>query len=89
MTDKAGPEKDKESKQETLLAPQLLTTDGIPTHANGHPLSETAIQALREARARRDIQGVSTPLAKEINGPKGQEPTRFGDWEKNGRVSDF
>jgi len=26
---------------------------------------------------------------KEINGPKGAEPTRFGDWEKNGRCSDF
>lgn len=25
----------------------------------------------------------------EINGPKGLEPTRFGDWEKNGRVYDF
>jgi hypothetical protein len=26
---------------------------------------------------------------KEIGGPKGKEPTRFGDWEKNGRISDF
>jgi hypothetical protein len=25
----------------------------------------------------------------EIGGPKGLEPTRYGDWEKNGRVSDF
>ncbi len=25
----------------------------------------------------------------EIGGPKGAEPTRFGDWEKNGRCSDF
>lgn len=25
----------------------------------------------------------------EIGGPKGKEPTRFGDWEKNGRISDF
>lgn len=25
----------------------------------------------------------------EIGGPKGKEPTRFGDWEKNGRCSDF
>ena len=27
--------------------------------------------------------------AEEIGGPKGPEPTRFGDWEKNGRCSDF
>ena len=26
---------------------------------------------------------------KEIGGPKGLEPTRYGDWEVNGRVSDF
>ena len=26
---------------------------------------------------------------KEIGGPKGPEPTRFGDWEKGGRCTDF
>lgn len=26
---------------------------------------------------------------KEINGRNGPEPTRFGDWEKNGRCIDF
>ncbi|MCW5771415.1 MAG: DUF1674 domain-containing protein [Rhodospirillaceae bacterium] len=25
----------------------------------------------------------------EIGGPPGPEPTRFGDWEKNGRCVDF
>ncbi|RDX61712.1 Succinate dehydrogenase assembly factor 4, mitochondrial, partial [Mucuna pruriens] len=25
----------------------------------------------------------------EIGGPKGPEPTRYGDWERNGRCSDF
>ena len=28
-------------------------------------------------------------MPKEIGGPKGPEPTRYGDWEKNGRCSDF
>jgi len=28
-------------------------------------------------------------LPKEIGGPTGPEPTRYGDWEKNGRCSDF
>lgn len=28
-------------------------------------------------------------LAPEIGGQKGPEPTRFGDWEKNGRCTDF
>ena len=26
---------------------------------------------------------------REIGGPSGLEPTRYGDWERNGRVSDF
>ena len=32
-----------------------------------------------------------TPPArpKEIGGPKGPEPTRYGDWEQNGRCTDF
>ncbi len=25
----------------------------------------------------------------EVGGPKGPEPTRYGDWEKGGRCSDF
>ena len=28
-------------------------------------------------------------LPKEIGGRKGPEPTRYGDWEKNGIISDF
>ncbi len=34
----------------------------------------------------------ATPPAqrpKEIGGPKGPEPTRYGDWEQKGRCSDF
>jgi len=27
--------------------------------------------------------------AQEIKGPKGPEPTRFGDWERKGRCVDF
>ena len=28
-------------------------------------------------------------MAREIGGAKGPEPTRYGDWEHNGRCSDF
>jgi hypothetical protein len=30
-----------------------------------------------------------SPAEIEIGGRKGLEPTRFGDWEKNGRCTDF
>lgn len=36
-----------------------------------------------------DKKPASQALPKEIGGPKGPEPTRYGDWEKNGRCSDF
>jgi hypothetical protein len=29
------------------------------------------------------------PMPKEIGGPRGPEPTRYGDWEVKGRCSDF
>ena len=29
------------------------------------------------------------PMAKEFQGPKGPEPTRYGDWENKGIASDF
>ena len=32
---------------------------------------------------------IKNTFYKEIGGPKGKEPTRYGDWEKNGRCSDF
>ncbi len=33
--------------------------------------------------------GGINPKTGEIGGPAGPEPTRFGDWERKGRVSDF
>ncbi len=30
-----------------------------------------------------------TPARPEHGGPKGPEPTRYGDWERNGRCYDF
>lgn len=29
------------------------------------------------------------PETGEVGGPRGPEPTRYGDWERKGRVSDF
>jgi hypothetical protein len=53
-------------------------------------LSPAARRALAEAEARRQAAAADAkPMAKEIQGPKGPEPTRFGDWETNGIASDF
>ena len=39
--------------------------------------------------SRRDPQPNTQLLPREIGGRKGPEPTRYGDWEKNGRCIDF
>jgi hypothetical protein len=49
---------------------------------------EAASRALAEAEARRQESG-KPPLPKEVGNRKGPEPTRYGDWEKKGIVSDF
>ena len=53
------------------------------------PLSPAAQRALAEAEARRATQANTQPAPKEFQGPKGPEPTRYGDWENKGIASDF
>ena len=53
-------------------------------------LTPAARRALAEAEARRKAaEANATPAAKEFQGPKGPEPTRYGDWETRGIASDF
>ncbi len=54
------------------------------------PLSPAAERALAEAAERRrlaDAAKAATPT--EINGRGGLDPSRFGDWEIDGRAVDF
>ncbi len=54
------------------------------------PLSPAAERALAEAAQRRaEHERVATERVKEVGGPSGPEPTRYGDWEKKGLTSDF
>jgi hypothetical protein len=53
-------------------------------------LSPAAQRALAEAEARRKAAEADPhPMPKEFQGPKGPEPTRYGDWENKGIASDF
>jgi hypothetical protein len=56
--------------------------------SNNKTFPPEAIRALAEAEARRNA-ALAAPLPKELNGPKGPEPTRYGDWEIKGIASDF
>ena len=60
------------------------------TPAERKPLTPAAQRALAEAEARRKAaEANAKPLVKEFQGPKGPEPTRYGDWENKGIASDF
>ena len=56
-------------------------------------LTPEAQRALAEAEERRrlaDARRAAGPRPpKEIGGQDGPDPTRYGDWEKNGIASDF
>jgi hypothetical protein len=54
------------------------------------PLTPAARRALAEAEARRaEIDRRAKDHPKEIGGPRGPEPVRYGDWEVKGIASDF
>ncbi len=57
--------------------------------ANAATLSPAAERALREAEERRRASASTDNAPKEVGGRSGPEPTRYGDWEKKGIVSDF
>ena len=51
-------------------------------------LADAAKRANEEADTRRAAEKPLN-LPPERGGPKGPEPTRYGDWEKKGLISDF
>jgi len=60
----------------------------IPGAAPGKTLSPEAVRALLEAEARRRA-APPVDLPPEVDGRGGEEPTRYGDWEKKGLAVDF
>jgi hypothetical protein len=63
--------------------------DTPPNAAPGKALTPAARRALEEAEARRQAEAAAQAAAEEQGGPKGPEPTRFGDWERKGIAVDF
>jgi hypothetical protein len=59
-----------------------MAKDIVPQESGIAKAQEGA--ALRKPAAR-----PAPPKAAEIGGPKGPEPTRYGDWERDGRCVDF
>jgi phosphoribosylamine---glycine ligase len=70
---------------------RVLTVVGTgPDLRAAHDAAYKGVAAARWADGyfRRDIGWRALP-PREIGGPKGPEPTRYGDWEQKGRCTDF
>ncbi|MGC2083533.1 MAG: succinate dehydrogenase assembly factor 4 [Bradyrhizobium sp.] len=70
-----------------------MSDDSSRTAATEQPrkvLAAAAQRALAEADARRRASAEhAEKMPRELQGPKGPEPTRYGDWERKGIASDF
>ncbi len=66
-------------------------SDQMPEAGNSESVTETAADKATNCNHTdsADIQPVATDLPIETGGRDGPEPTRYGDWEKNGRCIDF
>jgi hypothetical protein len=53
------------------------------------PEAERALAEAEERRRLAEARKAADPSPKEVGGQAGPDPTRYGDWEKNGIASDF
>jgi hypothetical protein len=63
--------------------PPMQNGEDAPLVTQPESVASAGPGAARSAQAQADKRPV------EIGGRAGPEPTRFGDWEKNGRCIDF
>ena len=75
-----------ESSKDSVMADDPKADETNPPRKE---LTPAAQRALAEAEARRKAAAEAMPRPKEFQGPKGPEPTRYGDWENKGIASDF
>ena len=62
----------------------------MPTSQKPEAPSTADTEVSHKVNEQRDaVQPAAVPTHQEIGGRSGPEPTRFGDWEKNGRCIDF
>ncbi|MEO0413160.1 MAG: DUF1674 domain-containing protein [Pseudomonadota bacterium] len=70
-----------------LLTPDQRARLILPALKKETHMSKSRKETTEEKQKRKDKAGADLP--KEVGGQAGPEPTRYGDWEKNGITSDF
>lgn len=77
---------------DTPELPSAATGAAGADHGSNRLLSEVAKRALAEAEERRrarDEAAKTEATRREVGGRNGPDPVRYGDWEKDGIISDF
>jgi len=58
-------------------------------HDHEHEHSHDADKEVVEKEEKVELWNKDAPAGPEWKGPRNYEPTRYGDWSRSGRVSDF
>ncbi len=80
-----------------VTPPEAPGTMDDPTESDARASAVAAVRNGADvrvpARHAPDVPVAGVPVARpapgEVGGPKGPEPTRYGDWENKGRATDF
>ena len=78
---------DSESKQDVANQDTVHAHDAATPRKPLTPAAQRALAEAAERRAQAAREAAERP--RELQGPKGLEPTRYGDWERKGIASDF
>ncbi len=70
-------------------SPEIAIFAVMTTQTNGRPLPVAPAPAHAPDKAPGEAATTEPTRPREIGGPNGPEPTRYGDWEFNGRCTDF
>ncbi|XP_017067976.1 succinate dehydrogenase assembly factor 4, mitochondrial [Drosophila eugracilis] len=74
---------------EKLSQRYLEFREKLRSEAPQGPLPECAPHPAHEKEPLKPWPNNTNPYTGEIGGQAGPEPTRYGDWERKGRVTDF
>ncbi len=67
----------------------MTETDTARRGATDATVSEPSKMPAQDAQEFGERESPAPARSAEVGGPKGPEPTRYGDWERKGRCIDF
>ena len=74
---------------EVISASSVVDVDNGPDTVTEHVVKDMTKNKKKKNLKKDSLKNYPKSTQKEIGGPKGLEPTRYGDWEKKGRCIDF